>query len=253
MVSRNGDLLSFVLGLTSGIIALISLILTCTGVALPSWYIGTTANNTDVISEANLFYACFASNVSQGSISKTLTCTSYNSYKCSTTSYKNTVLNVTAYISGCINPTNSSSTFLNEVGPIYQILIDDFYRLRNAAIFSIITILCILFSTIFAFLTAIILLNIYLVFLAPILACIGIIFGICCLAFAGSVLNYTGVAFALFVVGVLLEVIVTTLLSIVAGRLNQIEKIVENKDNKQIFTHRSGAPIYFQHVYKRRI
>ncbi|CAF3521380.1 unnamed protein product [Rotaria sp. Silwood1] len=253
MVSRNGDLLSFVLGLTSGIIALISLILTCSGVGFRSWYIGTNANNTDVIVEANLFYACFASNVSQGTSSTKLSCSSYNSYICSTTSYINRVLNVTAYLSGCTNPTNGSSTYLTHVGPIYQILIDDYYRLRNAASFSIITILSIFFSTIFTFLTSIILLNIYFVYLAPILACIGVSFGICCLVFSGSVLNYTGAGFALFVVGVLLEVIVITLSSIVAGRLNQIDKVDENKDNEQMSRHRSTSPIYVRRAHKRRI
>ncbi|CAF3191314.1 unnamed protein product [Rotaria sp. Silwood2] len=259
MVSRNGDLLSFIISLTSCIIALISLILICIGVGLPSWYIGKNANYTDIISEANLFYSCFSQNVNQGTISTTTTttttlnCTSYNSYRCSTTSYINNVLNVTGYISGCTNPTNGSSTYLTDVGPIYQILIDDFYRLRHAAIFSIITILSIFFSAIFSFLIGTIKLNIYLVFLGPILACIGVIFGICCLVFAGSVLYYTGVGFALFSVGVLLEVIVLTLSSIVAGRLNQIEKKIENKHDEQISTHRSSSPIYVRRIYKRRI
>ncbi|CAF1022745.1 unnamed protein product [Rotaria sp. Silwood1] len=250
MVSRNDDLLSFVLGLISGVIALISLILTCTGVGLPSWYISTNANNTNIIGEANLFYSCFASNVSQGTSSAALTCTSYSFYTCSTTSYTNTVLNSTAYVSGCTNPTNGSSTYLTDNGPLYQILIDDFYHLRNAAIFSIITILCIFFSTISVFLTSILLLNIYLLFLAPILACLSVIFGICCLGFAGSALNYTGAGFALFTVGVLFEVIVTTLSSIVAGRLNQIEKL---NNNEQSSTHPNGSPIYLRKVYKRRM
>ena len=65
-----------------------------------------------------------------------------------------------------------------------------------------------LFSTIFSFLTAFIVLNSYFLLISPILACLGVTFGICCLVAAGSVLKYTGAGFALFVVGILIELIV---------------------------------------------
>lgn len=253
MVTRNHDSISFALGLTSGIISLICLILTSVGVAIPSWYQGTNANNTLIIAQANLFYSCFSPNVTLNSISSSLTCTSYTSYSCSTTSYTNTVLNITVYLSGCINPTNGSSLYITYDEPIYQILLDDFYRLRSAAICSIISILFILFTTIFAFLIGFILLNIYLVFLGSILSIISIIFGICCLVIAGSVFNYTGAGFALFVVGILLESIVTLLLSIIAGRLNQMGKNIENTEDEPMYAHPVKSPIIIRRIHKRRI
>lgn len=252
MFSRNRDLLSFSIGLASGIISFISLLFTCVGVGLPSWYRGTNANNTDVIVQANLFSACYAPTVNQGIISSTMTCTSYSSFSCSTTSYQNSVLNVTAYISGCTNPTRGSSLYISYPGPIYQILIDDYYRLRSSAALSIVSILFILFSTVSAFITAIIVMNIYLVFLTPIFAFLSVLFGVCCLVTAGSVFNYTGAGFALFVVGILLELIVTTLMSIIAARLNQMGNTDENKEHEQLYTNRIDSPVFVRRVYRRK-
>jgi hypothetical protein len=138
-------------------------------------------------------------------------------------------------------------------GPIYQILLDDFYRLRSGAILSIISILFIFFLIIIAFLTAFIVLNIYLVFLAPILACLGVIFGICCLVTTSPVFNCTGAGFVLFVVGILLELIVITLLSIVAGRLNEIGKQIENKENEPMYVQYGKSPTIVRRIRKRRI
>jgi hypothetical protein len=253
MVSRNHDSISFALSLTSGIIAVISLIFTCVGVGLPSWYVGTNANNTIIAAEANLFYSCFASNASQGTISTTFSCTAYSSYVCTTSSYQNTVLNVTASISGCINPTNGSSQYLNFNGPIYQVLIDDFYRIRSAAALSIISILFIFGSIIFSFLISILLLNIYFIFIGPILACLALIFGLCCLATAGAVFNNTGAGFALFFVGIILELIATVLLFIIAGRSLGMTKQGDNKEDEPIFSRRGNSPIIVRRVLKRRI
>lgn len=253
MVTRNRDSIIFGLSLTSAIVGIISLILTSVGDGIPSWYQGSNANNTLNIAQANLFYSCFAPNVTSGSVSSSLTCTSYNSFSCSTTSYTNNVLNITAYISGCINPTNGSSLYSTSDGPIYQILLDDFYRLRSAAILSIISILFIFFTIIFSFLTAFILLNIYLVFIGPMLACISVIFGICCLVVAGSVLSYTGAGFALFVVGILIESIVILLLSIVAGRLHGMGKNIANTEDEPMYAHPVKSPIIIRRVLKRKI
>jgi hypothetical protein len=253
MVSRNRDSISFFVGLTSSIIGIISLLFCCVGVSLTSWYRGTNANNTVIIAEANLFSACFASNVSQGIISIKLICTSYNSFICTTTSYQNNVLNVTSYISGCTNPTNGSSMYLTFNGPIYQILLDDFYRLRSAAALSILSILFIFSSIIFSLVTTFILLNIYLVFLSPILSFIGVIFGTCCLVTSGSVFNYTGTGFALFVVGTLLELIVTTLLSIIAGRLNRMGQNIGSKEDEPIYANSVQSPIIIRRIQKQKI
>jgi hypothetical protein len=257
MVSRNRDKISFALCLTSGIIGALSLLLTCIGVGIPSWYIGTNANRSIIIAEANLFYSCFAPNFTQNQSVSSLTCTSYSSFSCSTSSYQSSVLNTTVYLSGCTNPTNGSSSFSTYTGPIYQIFIDDFNNLRSGAALSILSILFILFSTIFAFIAAFILMNIYLIFIGPILAFISVIFGISCLAVASSVLYYTGPGFILFLVGILLEFLVTTLLSIVAGRSNERVKQVENNDVEPIYitritpTHHSSRvspPYYSGHV-----
>jgi len=248
MLSRNRDSIIFGFGLASGIIGIISLLLTSVGVGIPSWYQGKDANNSVIISQSNLFYSCFAPNISSG-----LICTSYNSYLCSTTSYQNTVLNVTAYISGCTNPINGSSSYLYSDGPIYQILLDDFYRLRCAAALSIISIVFIFFSTIFSFLNAFIVLNSYFILISPILACIGVTFGICCLVTAGSVFTYTGAGFALFVVGVIIELIVIILLSIIAGRLNGMERIMKNREDQQMYTHPVKSPIIIRRIHKQRI
>jgi hypothetical protein len=242
MVSRNGDKIIFGLGLTCGIIGIISLLLTCIGDGIPSWFVGTNANNTVIIAEANLFYSCFAPNYTQNSNSGSLLCTSYSSFSCSTTSYQNIVLNTTGYLSGCTNPTSGSSLFSTYNGPIYQIFIDDYYYLRSAAALSIVSILFIFFTIIFSFLISFIILNIYLVFLGPILSFLSVIFGVCCLVVAGTVLTYTGAGFALFVVGILLQLIVTVLLSILAGRLNGVKQQAEHTDIEPIYTTRITPP-----------
>ena len=253
MVSRNGDSISFALGITGSIIGLISLLLCCIGVALPSWYIGNNANNTNIVATANLFYSCYAPNATQGNISSTLKCVSYSSYLCSTTSYQNSVFNLTAYIPGCTNPNSDASVYLNFDAPIYQTSIDNFYRLRSAAVLSIISILFILFSIIFGFLTACITMNIYLVLIAPILALIAVIFGICGLVTAGTVFNYTGAGLALFITGILLESIVIVLLSIVAGRLNTTQTKQSFEEKESMFTQRiDSTPIIVRRVHKRR-
>lgn len=251
MVSRNSDSVSFALGITAGVIAIISLILTCVGISLPTWYVATNANNTIVVGQANLFQACYAPNATQSTTVK-LTCVSYNSYSCSTTSYTNTVLNSTAYLSGCINPNSDSSSYTDYDAPIYQTTIDSFYRIRSAAILGIIAILFIFFSAIFAFLTGIYLFNIYLVFIAPILGTIAVIFGICCLATAGSVIKYSGTGFALFVVGIGLETVFITLSSIVAGRLNEKEVKKYTNEDETEFIQRSDAAIVVRRVPRRK-
>jgi hypothetical protein len=159
------------------------------------------------------------------------------------------IINITAYISGCTNPINGSSSYLYSNGPIYQILLDDFYRLRCAAALSIISIVFIFFPTIFAFLTAFIVLNSYFLLISPILACIGVVFDVCCLVTAGLVFTYTGAGFALFVVGILIELIVIILLSIIAGRLNGME----NREDQQMYAHSVKSPTIIQRIHKRRI
>jgi hypothetical protein len=258
MVSRNSDSISFALGITGGIIAVISLLFTCIGIGLPSWYIGTNANDTITVAQANLFYSCYSPNASQGIVSSTLTCASYNSFSCSTTSYQNSVFNVTAYISGCTNPNSGAAVYSTFDAPIYQTSILSFYRLRAAAALSIISILFIFFSAIFAFLTGIILMNVYIVFIAPILASMAVIFGICGLVTAGSVLNYTGAGFALFVVGIILEVFVVTLLSIVAGRLNEMrmeknDQVGDADADAEFIQDPSNRAIIVRRVNTRRI
>src|SRR5437588_692964 len=123
MVSRNRDSPSLILSIIGCSIGLISVILTCIGVTLPTWYTGINANNDAAI-------------------------------------------------------------YFDFDAPIYQISIDNFYRLRAAAALSIVSILFIFFSIIFGLITGIILMNIYIVFIAPILACMAVIFGICCLVVA---------------------------------------------------------------------
>ncbi|CAF2441650.1 unnamed protein product [Rotaria sp. Silwood2] len=253
MVSRNHDSVSFALGLTGSIIGFLSLVFTCIGVALPTWYIGTNANQTIIVAKANLFSSCYAPYTSQEVISSTLNCGSFNSYLCSTTSYQNSVLNITAYSPGCTNPNSDASIYSDFDAPIYQVSTKNFYSLRSAAILSIISILFTLFSTIFGFLTGIILLNIYLVFIAPIFASVAVIFGICALVIAGSVLNYTGVGFALFVVGILLESVALPLLSMVAGRLNSIEITKHTNEDEPMFIERDDSFPDIQREYTSRI
>jgi hypothetical protein len=254
MVSRNGDSISLALGITGGIIALISLILCCTGIGLPTWYVDTNANNTVIVAEANLFYSCYAQNASQATTSSTFKCASYSSYICSTTSYQNSVLNVTTYLPGCTNPNSDSVVYLNFNGPIYQTTTNSFYNLRTAAILSIISILFTFASAIFGFVTGIITMNIYLALIGPIVACFAVIFGICCLVVAGGVFNITGSGSALFVAGLILELIVVPILSIMAGRLNNIQGRKYTEENEAILTQRSGStPIIVRRVHKRRV
>jgi hypothetical protein len=85
------------------------------------------ANNTITLPEANLFYSCYTSNGSQVTTSSKLTCISYNSFSCSTTSYQNSVLNVTGYISGCTNPNSDAAIYSGFDAPIYQTSINSFY------------------------------------------------------------------------------------------------------------------------------
>ena len=251
MVSRNGDSISFALGITGGILALIALILTCIGVALPSWYIATNANNTLTLAQCGLFSSCYIGNVGQATSTSTFTCVSYSSYICSTSSYRHSVLNVTGALSGCINPNSDASIYSSIDAPIYQTSIDDFYRLRAAAVLSIISILFIFFSIIFAFLSGVIILNIYLVFISPILTILALIFGICGLIVVGSVFSYNGAGFALFSVGILLECIVISLLSIVAGRLNGM-RMRSGIHEDEAFLHPSDSYNTVRQVQKRK-
>lgn len=252
MVSRNGDSVSFALGITGGILALIALILTCIGVALPSWYIGSNANNTLTLAQCGLFSSCYIPNVSQTTTSSsTFTCVSYSSYVCSTSSFRQNVLNVTGSLPGCINPNSDAAIYSNIDAPIYQTSIDDFYRLRAAAVLSIISILFIFFSIIFAFLSGVIILNIYLVFIAPILTILALIFGICGLIVAGSVFSYNGAGFALFAVGILFECVIIVLLSIVAGRLNGM-RMRSGIPEDEAFLHPSDSYSTVRQVQKRK-
>lgn len=251
MVSRNGDSISFRLGITGGIIALIALILTCIGVGLPSWYIASNANHTLTLAQCGLFSSCYIANASQTTASSTFTCVAYSSYVCSTSSFRQTVLNVTGSISGCINPNSDAAIYSSIDAPIYQTSIEDFYRLRAAAVLAIISILFIFFAMIFAFLSGVIILNVYLVFIAPILTVLALIFGICGLAVAGSVFSYNGAGFALFTVGILLECIVICLLSIIAGRLNGMRMRSGMLDD-EAFLHSSDSYNNVRQIQKRK-
>ena len=245
MVSRNNDKVTFGLALTCAIIGLISVIFTCIGVALPSWYMASNANYTTNVAQANLFYSCFTQNVSQSTTTTTQQCTSYSLYSCSTTSYQNTALNVTVTVSGCTNPSNGSSSYLSYEGPIYQVYIDDFYRIRSAAVLSIISILFIFVATVFALLTALIMLNIYLIFLGPIFSILGVIFGVCCLFTVGSVFPSTGAGYALFIVGILLHCIFILLISLTTGRLiNSTKKEVPKSEDQQVILGPNGEKLY---------
>ena len=252
MVSRNGDTISFTLGIVGGIIALIALLLTCAGVALPSWYVGTNANGSVILTQANLFSACYVANGTQATTSSKLTCVPYSSFSCSTTSYLNSQFNITTYIAGCTNPNNDSAIYYDSIAPIYQTTTDSFYRLRAAAALSIVSIVFIFFSVIFGFLTGVILLNIYLSYIAPVLATIAVMFGICGLVLAGSVFNYTGTGFAIFTVGILLETIAILLFAIIAGRLNMRGIRKDTAEDESMFVERSNGPMIVRRVPKRR-
>jgi len=248
MVTRNRNRLSNIVGVVSSLIGFISLIFCCVGVGLPSWYQGKNANQTILYAEANLFYSCFLPNATLDWLSNSYKCTSYNSFTCSTTSYLSSILNQTSYISGCINPTSGSSLYLTYDQPIYQILLDDYYRLRSSAILSIISILFIFFSIISSLSIGFVVLRAHVLYIAPIIALLSIIFGISCLVVAGSVLKYTGAGFALFVVGILLETIVVLLLSILSGYLNG-----SNQFDQRTLKQPVRSPIFIQRVRKRRI
>jgi hypothetical protein len=252
MVSRNGDATSFALGIIGSLIAFIALLLSCVGVGLPTWYVGTTANGSVTLTQANLFSACYVSNGTQATTSSKLTCVPYSSFSCSTSSYLSSRFNVTTYISGCTNPNNDSAIYYDASAPIYQITIDSFYRLRAAAALSLTSIVFILFSLIFGFLTGVILLNVYLAFIAPALATMAVIFGICGLVLAGSSFNYTGAGFALFTVGILLETIVILLFAIIAGRLNMIGIRKDDAEDESMFVERSNAVMTVRRAPKRR-
>ena len=111
MVTRNSDSTIFALGLIAGIIGVISLLCTCIGVALPSWYIGFSADRSTVLAQANLFYSCYAPNATQGSKSPTLTCVSFGSFTCTKSAYQTIVLNSANVHSGCLNPNSESSVY----------------------------------------------------------------------------------------------------------------------------------------------
>ena len=249
MLSRNRQKIVFGLGLSASIISLISLILTCIGVALPSWYRETNANKTIILAEANLFYSCFAPTMT----STTLTCTSYESYQCSTTSYQSTIFNVTSYLSGCINPTNGSSLYLSFDGPIYQIYLDDFYRIRTAAVLSILSTIFILITLIFGILITFIVLHNYLVILAPVVSSLSVILGLCCLITTASVFSYVGPGFALYSVGILLQIIVIPLLSISVGWLKRMKTEDDSNDVEPIHTQRGRSPIIVRRILKRKV
>ncbi len=68
MVTRNNDSIIFGLGIGGGIIGLISFVLTCIGVVLPIWYVGTNGNNTITVAQSNLFCWYYAPNASEGRI-----------------------------------------------------------------------------------------------------------------------------------------------------------------------------------------
>jgi hypothetical protein len=75
---------------------------------------------------------------------------------------------------------------------------------------------------------------------------------------AGSVLNYTGAGFALFVVGIILEVFVVTLLSIVAGRLNEMrmeknDQVGDADADAEFIQDPSNRAIIVRRVNTRRI
>lgn len=243
MVSRNHDKVTFGLALTCAILGLIAVLFTCIGVALPSWYMAYNSNYTINVAQANLFYSCFASNPSQSPSNQI--CTSFSSYACSTTSYQNTALNVSSTISGCINPANGSSSYLSYDGPIYQVYIEDFYRIRSAAVLSILSILFLFTTAVFALLTALLILNIYLILLGVIFSFIALIFGVCCIITAGSVFPSTGAGYALFCVGVLLQTIVVLLLSLTTGRLlDTTKKDLNKSDDQQVILGPNGEKLY---------
>ena len=251
MFSRHHDLVTLVLCIIAAVIGLLALLFTCVGDGIPSWYMGYNVNNTINVAQANLFYACFAPVASDGSSS--MSCTSYSSYSCSTISYQRTILNSTSLLTGCLNPTNGSSSYLTFVGPIYQVLIDDYYRLRGAAALSIVAILFIFAAIVSSFIMAFIQMDIYLLFLGPIFALIAVIVGVCCLVLAGSVLNYTGAGFALYTVGILLEIFAMALLFLVAGRWLRSWRSSYQQDSERVFERRPKSPIIIRRIHTRRI
>ena len=253
MVSRNGDTVTFALGIAGGILGLLAFILTCVGVALPSWYIASNANNTLTVGQCGLFTACYIPNVSSSTTTtSTFTCVSYSSYVCSTSSYRTSAFNITATLSGCVNPNSDAASYSTFDAPIYQTVIDDFYRLRAGAVLSIISILFTFFSFIFTLLSGLIVLNIYLVFIAPILAILAIIFGICCLVVVGSVFTYSGAGFALFTVGIVLESMATILSAIIAGRLNGMRLHAGASGEESVFLQPIDSYSGVRRVQKRK-
>ena len=248
MFSRHYDLVTLVLCIVAAVIGLIALLFTCVGDAIPSWYMGYDVNNAINVAQANLFYACFTPVVSSS-----MSCTSYSAYSCSTISYQKTILNSTSLLTGCLNPTNGSSSYLNFAGPIYQIPIDDYYRLRGAAALSIVAILFIFAAIVFSFIMAFIRMDIYLLFLGPIFALIAVIVGVCCLVLAGSVFNYTGAGFALYTVGILLETFVMALLFLVAGLWLRRWRSSYGQESERVFERRPQSPIIVRRIHTQRI
>ena len=249
MFSRNHEKILFVLGLCGSIISLISLIVTSIGVALPSWYRHSNSNQTILLAEANLFYTCFAPTIS----STTLICTSYDSYQCSTTSFEKSVWNITSLLPGCINPTNGSSLYSTFDGPIYQIFLDDYYRIRTAAVLSILSIIFIFVTGILGLFIALIVLHNYLVILAPISSSISIIFGLCCLITTASVFPYVGAGFALYSVGILLQILVLPLLSISVGWFYRTKTSDQIKNAEPFQMQRGESPIIIRRIRTRRV
>ena len=253
MVSRNGDTFSFAFGIIGGVLALLALVLTCIGLGLPSWYVANNLNGTLTLAQANLFSTCYVPNATQTTKTSEQTCVSFASFSCSTSSYFYSIFNASTYASGCTNPNRDSGTYYDFDGPIAQTPIDSFYRLRASAALSIVSILFIFCSAIFGLLTAIVLLNVYLVFIAPVLATFAVVFGVCCLVLAGSVFNYTGTGFALYVAGILLETIALLLLALVAGRLNAIGMKKSNEEEEEAMVpEHPNQRVLVRRMQKRR-
>lgn len=253
MVKRNDDQWSFRLGLISCVIGAISLVLTCVGVALPSWYLGQSANNTINYAQANLFYSCFTQNFTQNSSTPTQVCTAYSLFTCSTGAYQKTVLNVTASVSGCLNPTNGSAAYASFDGPIYQVYLDDYYLLRSAAALSIVAILFLFVATLFSLLVGLLKLNIFLVILPSIFGVLGIIFGAVCLELSGSVFISDGIGYILYIIGILLHLVLIILMSIVAGRTCSARNKQDDSDEHLVGRDANGSAVHVRRVLKRRV
>ena len=138
-------------------------------------------------------------------------------------------------------------------GPVYQISGYKFYRLRSSAVFSVMSIVFTFAATLFGFLSTCSLLNIYLAFIAPILITFAVIFGVACLITAGSVFDYAGLGLALFLVGVIIELIVGILLSAIAGRWNgnTIKRYSQEEDTTMLTQRPDSSPTVVRRVLKK--